>query len=150
MFLTIWAHLDPFGPHRDIGKPAMLDHFWSQMVFRHKWLIKWQKNYFHQYPVDNEFWSSFDPIRISGSTSTGGLLHSLTSPLKQIRSFMQSRNYSSQKSKFLQKFSFCSSFLWNKCFVFASDGNTIFHGDTKERFPLLYIPNILWFFLQYF
>ena len=27
-FGTIW---DPFGPHRDIGKPAMLGHFWSQM-----------------------------------------------------------------------------------------------------------------------
>ena len=59
----------------------------TMAIFRHKWLIIWQKNYFHQYPVDNEFWSSFDPIRISGSTSTGGLLHSLTSPLKQIGSF---------------------------------------------------------------
>ena len=28
VILTIW---DPFGPHRDIGKPAMLGHFWSQM-----------------------------------------------------------------------------------------------------------------------
>ena len=27
-FGTIW---DPFGPHRDIGMPAMLSHFWSQM-----------------------------------------------------------------------------------------------------------------------
>ena len=27
-FGTIW---DPLGPHRDIGKPAMLGHFWSQM-----------------------------------------------------------------------------------------------------------------------
>ncbi len=27
-FGTIW---DPFGPHRGIGKPAMLGHFWSQM-----------------------------------------------------------------------------------------------------------------------
>ena len=27
-FGTIW---DPFGPHRDIGMPAMLGHFWSQM-----------------------------------------------------------------------------------------------------------------------
>ena len=28
MFLTIW---DIFEPHRDIGKPAMLGHFWFQM-----------------------------------------------------------------------------------------------------------------------
>ena len=61
-------------------------------IFCHKWLIKWQKkNYFHQYPVDNDFWSAFDPNRISGSTSTGGLLHSLTSPLKLIRSFEGSK-----------------------------------------------------------
>ena len=47
-----------------------------------------KKNYFHQYLVDNDFWSAFDPNRISGSTSTCGILHSLTSPLKQIRSFV--------------------------------------------------------------
>ena len=47
-----------------------------------------KKTYFHQYPVDNDFRSAFDPNRISGSTSTCGLLHSLTSPLKQIRSFL--------------------------------------------------------------
>ena len=46
-----------------------------------------KKNYSHQYPVDNDFWSAFDPNRISGSTSTCGLLHVLTTPLKQIRSF---------------------------------------------------------------
>ena len=46
-----------------------------------------KKTYFHQYLVDNDFWSAFDPNRISGSTSTCGLLHSLTSPLKQIKSF---------------------------------------------------------------
>ena len=33
-FGTIW---DPFGPHRDIGKPAMLGHFWSQMG--HFWCL---------------------------------------------------------------------------------------------------------------
>ena len=62
----------------------------TMAIFRHKWLIKWQKNYSHQYPVANELWSTFDPNRISGSTSTPGLLHSLTSPLKQIRSFVNS------------------------------------------------------------
>ena len=46
-----------------------------------------KKNYFHQYPVANELWSTFDPNRISGSTSSTGLLHSLTSPLKQTSSF---------------------------------------------------------------
>ena len=42
------------------------------------WLIIWQKIIFTN-PVANKFWSAFDPIRISGSISTGGLLHSLTS-----------------------------------------------------------------------
>jgi hypothetical protein len=37
------------------------------------------KKYFHHYPVANKFWPAFDPIRMSGSISTGGLLHSLTS-----------------------------------------------------------------------
>ena len=41
----------------------------------------------HQYPVANEFWSAFDPNRISWSTSTCGLLLSLTTLLKQISSF---------------------------------------------------------------
>jgi len=42
-----------------------------------------RKNYFHRYPA-NEFWSAFDPDWISGSISTGSLLHSL----KQFRSFV--------------------------------------------------------------
>ena len=59
----------------------------TMAIFRHKWLIKWQKKYSHQYPAANELWSTFDPNRISGSTSTPGLIHSLTSPLKQTSSF---------------------------------------------------------------
>ena len=42
-----------------------------------------RKNYFHRYP-SNELWSAFDPDWISGSISTGSLLHSL----KQFRSFV--------------------------------------------------------------
>ena len=37
----------------------------------------------------NEFWSTFDPIWISVSTPTGGLLLSLTSLLKQTSSFVK-------------------------------------------------------------
>ena len=61
----------------------------TMAIFHHKWLILWhKKNYFHQYPVANGFWSTFDPNRISRSTPTGGLLLSLTSTLKQTSSFL--------------------------------------------------------------
>ena len=46
-----------------------------------------KKNYSHQYPVASELWSIFDPNQTSGSTSSTGLIHSLTTPLKQISSF---------------------------------------------------------------
>ena len=73
-------------------------------IFHHKWLILWRKkNYFHQYPVANGFWSTFDPIRISGSTPTCGLLLSSTSPLKQTSSFPNSRDYVTFKIPNLQQ-----------------------------------------------
>ena len=95
-FGTIW---DPFGPHRDIGKPAMLGHFWSQMG--HFWCLpamdlwlngpKMASNHHPTWVRDIQVeWAPFLSITASltvKSTSTTGLLHSLISPLKQTSSF---------------------------------------------------------------
>ena len=86
-----------------------------------------KKNYFHQYLVDNDFWSTFDPNRISGSTSFTGLIHSLTSPLKQTSSFREFENH--------VKFRGCCNVLGLNLYDII--GATLRTHDTRAVVPFL-------------
>jgi len=107
-FGTIW---DPFGPHRDIGKPAMIGHFWSKM--EHFWCLPamdlWLNGPKMAWILDLTWvkyiqveWAPFLSITVSLTVKSLKImpktaqtmaifrhkwLHSLTSPLKQTSSF---------------------------------------------------------------